>query len=177
MSKIKKLDVDEAIKRKGEFGKPDEELLKGIDKVQSQDDKFCEIYSLRFGWKKQPPKDPNNKDEEPKFKLMSALPDGRVCFIDRSQDEEEIIPEDPYICLVFKRDREAFAKVLFPEYQPKIYVPPNRLPAMVWRDSKGKVHNKRPFGNSYEERIVSAIKEMEKMGFESVKIVFRKNIR
>jgi hypothetical protein len=167
------MDVDEAVKQRGSFGKDEEEVLKEIETTQTKDEKFCEIYPLMFGWKEQPKKE----GEESKFKLMSSLPDGRVVFVDRSQDEKEVIPEDPYICLVYKRKKEAFAKILFPQYQPHIYVPPNRLPAMVWRDEKGKVHNKRPFGNSFEDRMISAIKEMELMGFEHVKIIFRKNIR
>lgn len=171
--KISKLDVDEALARKGVFGTSDEELLKKIEKTQSQDEKFCEMYSLVFGKKQQPGRDGG----DPVFKIMSALPDGRIVFVDRSQDEEEIILEDPYICLVFKQDRVAFAKILFPEYQPHIYIPPNRLPAMVWRDDKGRVQRRMPVGNSYEERIVKAVKDMEKMGFEHVKVVFRKNIR
>ena len=48
---------------------------------------------------------------------------------------------------------------------------------MVWRDKKGKVHRKLPHGNSYEERLISAIKEMEMLGFESIKIIYKKNIR
>ena len=164
------MDADEAIKRKGTGGSSDE-ALKDIEK--SQDIRFKHIYSLIFGWKKQP----EEKGKEPESKLMSMLPNGKVVFIDRSQIEEEIIPEDPYICLVYERPREAFAKILFPEYQPKIYVPPSRLPAMVWRTEKGEMRRKLAIGNSYEERIIYAVKEMEKLGFESVKIVFRKNIR
>jgi len=171
--KIAKLDVDEAISRRGTFGTTDEEALKLVETVQSQDDKFCEIYSLIFGKKEQPSKDGG----EPEFKIMSSLPDGRVVFIDRSQDDDTIKLEEPYLCLVYKKDRTAFAKILFPEYQPHIYVPPSRLPALVWRDAKGRVQRRIAMGSSYEERIVYAVKEMEKMGFEHVKLVFRKNIR
>lgn len=170
-AKIEKIDADEAIKRKGEFGTDDAELLKKIEKTQ--DDRFKDIYSLRFGWRKQPSED----NKEPEIKLISLLPNGKIVFVDRSHDEKEIIPEDPYICLVYERPREAFAKILFPEYQPKIYIPPSRIPAMVWRDSKGRINRKHPEGNSYEERLVTAIREMEMLGFESVKLVFRKNIR
>jgi hypothetical protein len=48
---------------------------------------------------------------------------------------------------------------------------------MVWRDKNGKVQRKIPNGKSYEERMIYAIKEMERMGFEHVKVVYRKNIR
>lgn len=165
-----KLDAYDAIKRKGEFGTKDEELLKQIE--NTQDERFKDIRSLRFGWVEQP-----SKDGKVEKKLMTLLPNGKVCFPDKSQNLEEIIPEDPYICLVYEREREAFAKILFPEYQPKIYIPPSRIPAMVWRDETGKVHRKLPHGNSYEERLIQSIKEMESKGFESIKIVFRKNVR
>jgi len=172
LSKIERIDADEAIKRRGEFGTDNTELLKRIEKTQ--DDRFKDIYSLRFGWRKQPSEDPTKEAE---IKLMSLLPNGKIVFVDRSHDEKDIIPEDPYICLVYERPREAFAKILFPEYQPKIYITPSRIPAMVWRDSKGRVNRKHPDGNSYEERIIAAIREMEMLGFESVKLVFRKNMR
>lgn len=164
-----KMDADEAIKRKGR-STSDDELLNRIE--SSQDERFKDIRSLRFGWVEQP-----DKDGGPKKKLMTMLPNGKACFLDRSQEIDDIVPEDPYICLVYERESVAFAKILFPEYQPKIYIPPSRIPAMVWRDSSGKLHRKLPHGKSYEERIVKAIKEMETKGFESVKIVYRKNIR
>ena len=63
--KIEKMDADEAIKRKGKFAISDDELLKQIE--TSQDERFKDIYSLRFGWKKQPTDD----DTEPEEKLMS----------------------------------------------------------------------------------------------------------
>ena len=165
------MDADEAVRKRGEFGIKKEELLKEIE--ENQDERFRDIRSLRFGWVKQP----GEGKKEGETKLMSMLPNGKVVFIDRSQDVTELIPEDPYICIVFEREREAFAKILFPEYQPKIYIPSTRIPVMVWRDEEGRVHRKLPHGNSYEERIITCIKEMEKLGFESIKVVFRKNIR
>ena len=164
-----KMDADEAIGKSGVFGSNKKKLLEEIEKTQ--DDRFRDIRSLRFGWVKQP----IEGSKETETKLMSMLPNGKVVFIDRSQDVSDIIPEDPYICMVYEREREAFAKVLFPEYQPKIYVPPSRIPAMVWRDTQGKIHRKLPHGNSFEDRLIKAIKEMEELGFESIKVVFRKN--
>lgn len=170
--KVEKIDADGAIKRKGTFGTSDEDLLGQIE--GAQDDRFSDIYSLKFGWKEQPVE---HEGDKPEKKLMSLLCNGKICFLDRSQNLEDVVPEDPYICLVYERPREAFAKILFPEYQPKIYIPPSRIPSLVYRDEKGKVHRKLPHGNSYEERIISAVKEAEKLGFDSVKIVFRRNIR
>ncbi len=163
-----KMNADEAISKSGVFGTKKDKLMEEIEK--NQDERFRDIRSLRFGWVKQPVE--GKKVEE--TKLMSMLPNGKVVFIDRSQDLTDINPEDPYICMVYEREREAFAKILFPEYQPKIYIPPSKIPAMVWRDKQGKIHRRLPHGNSYEERLIQAIKEMEKLGFESIKVVFRK---
>ena len=171
MSSKLKMDADEAIMRKGEFGGSSEEALKVIE--EKQDERFVDIRSLEFGLVDQHPEEGVKSD----FKLMSMLPNGKVVFPDRTEDLDKIIPEDPYLCLVYEREREAFAKILFPEYQPKIYIPPSRIPAMVWRDEKGVVRRKLPHGNTYEERIIEAIKEMEKLGFDSIKVVFRRNIR
>ena len=175
VDKCKKMDADEAIQRKGIFGKSNKELLEEIKEKQKVDDKFTDIRSIRFGWVKQPQDITGNT----KSKLMSTLPNGKYVFPDKTEDLDGIIPEEPYLCLVFEPvgEKVAFAKVLFPEYKPKIYVPPSRIPAMVWRDSKGIIHRKMPLGNSYEERIISAIKEMESLGVETVTIVFRKNMR
>jgi len=166
-----KMDADEAVSKSGTLGTKKEKLLEEIE--SKQDERFRDIRSLRFGWVKQP----IEGSKETETKLMSMLPNGKVVFVDRSQDVTDINIEDPYICMVYEREREAFAKILFPEYQPKIYIPPSRIPAMVWRDESGKTHRKLPHGNTYEERLIQALKEMEKLGFESIKVVFRKNIR
>jgi len=172
MAKIEKLSVDEVIQRKGDVGSDTEEILKQIDKVQ--DDRFTEFYSLRFGWKEQKGED----DKEISKKLISALPNGKICFLDRSQDEKDIIPEDPYLCLVFDRPGSvAFAKVLFPETQPKVYIPATRIPVVVWKNAKNITERYPAKGETYEERLVDAIKKMELLGFESFKVIFRKNVR
>ena len=171
IGKVKKLDVDEALRLKGTSGSNKEEIKK-IDLMQ--DERFTDIWSLRFGWVEQLPEKGGKPGQK---KLMSMLPNGKKVFIDRYQDPSDVVPEDPYICLVYEREREAFAKILFPEYQPKIYIPPSRLPVMVWRDEKGKVKRELGNGNSYEMRLVDCIKKMEAKGFESIKIVYRKNMR
>ena len=106
---------------------------------------------------------------------MSKMPNGKILFPDRSEDMKEIEPGTPYICLVYEREREAFAKVVCEEYQPKVYITSSRIPHMVWRDKSGKMRRKAPFGNSFEERVVAAIKEMEALGFPSIKIIYREN--
>ena len=145
--------------------------------LAKQDGQFKDLYVIVFGWKEQ-------GEGKPK-KLMSKLPSGKLVFPDKTENVSMIEQGLPYICLVYDRKvdeegkpgREAFAKIICEEYTPKIYVPSSRLPHMVWRDKSGTLRNKAPFGNTFEERIISAIKEMEKMGFPSVKVVFRINER
>ena len=173
MAKVEKLTVDEVIRRKGgDTITNHDEVLKQIDKLQ--DDRFTEFYSLRFGWKEQKSED----GKDPVKKLIAALPNGKICFLDRSQEEKDVISEDPYLCLVFDRPGSvAFAKILFPETQPRVYIPATRIPVMVWKDTKNITQRKRPEGDSYEERIANAVKGMELLGFESFKVIFRKNVR
>ena len=110
------------------------------------------------------------------------------CFPDKSENLDEIKPGMPYMCLVYdrpneyndageliKEGREAFAKIICEENRAKIFVPPNRLPVMVWTETSGKVRNKVPVANSYGERMMDLINMAEKMGLPLVEIVFRKN--
>ena len=166
-----KISTDSAIERCGKLAMDKDELLNVID--ESQNERFKDIRSLSFGWVSQEIDGETKKEK----KLMTYLPNGKACFLDRSQNIENVIPEDPYICLVYERQREAFAKILSPEFQPHIYIQPTKIVTMVWRDEKGKVMSKMIHENLYENRIVKAIKEMESKGFEQIKVVFRKNIR
>ena len=166
MTDTNKMDIDTAKEKKGKLGMSNEEFETIIHR--KQDELFSDLRSLIFQWKKQ---------ESGEKKLMSRLPNGKVVFLDRSDNPEDINTGAPYICAVYEREREAFAKVVCEEYQPKIFVPSSRIPHMVYRDEKGNIRRRAPVANSYEERIVAAIKEMEKLGFPSIKIIFRKNQR
>jgi len=159
----KKITIDEAIERRGDFGKDDEEFMKQIEEMQ--DERFTDLRILVFGWVDQP---------DGSKKLMTHLPNGKVCFPDRSVKLQEILPEVPYICLVHEREREAFAKIICEEYMPKIYVLPNKLVTMRWKEHN-KIRWKMPHEKTYEHRILSAIKEFERMGVPYVFIVFREN--
>lgn len=159
----RKMDVDDAKNRRGKFMSDKE-----FDKLISSkcNELFGDIRTLKFSWKEQ---------DNGKKKLMSRLPNGKVVFVDHNEELDSVIPGVPYICSVYERDSEAFAKIICEEYEPKIYILPNRLVHEVWRDEKGTIRRKAPHGNSYEERAVSALKEMENRGFPSVRIVFRGN--
>jgi hypothetical protein len=158
------LSIDDAKRLRRVVGRDGDEFEKDI--TTKQDSLFTDIMCIIFGWKMQP---------DGSKKLVSKLPNGKIVFPDRSEEISLIEPGIPYICLVFEREREAFAKVCAEEYQPKIYVPTSRMPSMVWKTASGETKHKLPHGNSYELRILEAIKEMEDMGFPTVRIIFRKN--
>ena len=171
------LTVDEAkkkLKLGGDKARAFEEKV-----IEKQDGQFTKIMSIIFGWKIQ--KDGGKK-------LVSKLSSGKICFPDKSEDLDAIEPGMPYICLVYDRQQEkdaegniivkgseAFAKIICEEYQPKIFVPQNKLPVMVWTERSGKVRNKVPVADSYSERMMILINMAEKLGFPSIKMVYRMN--
>ena len=156
--------IDDAVKKIGVKGEKADKFKTEVS--EKQDNLFTDIMSVVFGWKIQP-----NGDK----KLVSKLPNGKIIFPDRSEQSESVQPGIPYICLVYERDREAFAKICSEEYQPKIFIHGTRMITMVWRDDSGNIRRVVPHENSYEDRLVSAIKQMEKLKFPSVRIVFRVN--
>ena len=163
----KKMSVDDAKDRKGKLGMKDDEFETIIK--EKQDEFFTDLRSLIFSWKEQP---------DGSKKIMSRLPNGKIVFLDRSDSPEEIKIDTPYICAVYEREREAFAKVICEEYEPKIYVLSSDAVSMVWKDEKGDTRRKMPGGyNSFEERMMYAVKFFRTKGFPEVKIVFRENIR
>jgi len=175
ITESKVLTIEDAKNRKGVTGKRAESFEKEIIENQEKYPLFKDIMSVVFGWKVQ---------DDGTRKLVSKMPSGKILFPDKSEDLKSIEPGNAYICLVYDRmddgkggpGREAFAKIICEEYQPKIYILSSRVVQMVWRDKKGKMRHKAPFGNSFEDRIVSAIKEFEDgEKFPSAKIVFRRN--
>lgn len=172
ITESKVISIDEAKKKLKLFGDKAKAFEKKV--LDKQDGQFTELMSVIFGWVLQ---------EDKSKKLMSRLPSGKILFPDWSENLEEIEPGIPYICLVYDRKvnekgepgKEAFAKIICREYQPKIFVPSSRMPCMVWTKENGEVKNKVPFGNSYAERMMTLLDMAEKMGWPSVKIVFRKN--
>lgn len=165
---ISKMSVDEAKQRKGQLGVSESEFEKLIE--SKQDELFTDLRSLIFQWKEQ---------SDGEKKLMSRLPNGKIVFLDRSDSPEETNTDTPYICAVYEREREAFAKIICEEYRPKIYVLPSHSLTLVYRDQKGKTRHEMPGPQfqSYEEKLVYAIKKCESLGFPEINILFRGNIR
>ena len=174
ITESKILTIEEAKESKGVTGKRAESFEKELFDKQQANPLFKDIMSVVFGWKVQ---------NDGTRKLVSKMPSGKILFPDKSEELKDIEPGNAYICLVYDRmddgkggpGREAFAKIICEEYQPKIYVLSSRVVQMVWRDKKGNMRHKAPFGNSYGDRIVAAVKEYEKIGFPSAKIIFRSN--
>jgi len=148
--------------------------------VDKQNAQFCDLMVVTFGWKVQ--KDGSRK-------LVSKLPNGKILFPDRSEENTRIECGIPYICLVYERKdekdehgnvlekgREAFAKIIAEDYSPKIYVLPSRMVSVVYRTKGGKLVKKIPAQNTFAERMIEAVKILEEeLGEPTARIVFRKN--
>lgn len=166
-AKITKMDIDEAKDRKGKLGMSNDEFDQIVK--DKQDELFSDLRSLIFEWRDQ--------DDVKEKKMMSRLPNGKVVFLDRSDDPNKMKTGTPYICAVFEREREAFAKIICEEYKPKIYVLPSHLVNIVYRDESNKTRQIMPGPQytSYGERMMYCIKKCEDLGFTEVNIVFRGN--
>ena len=172
------MSVDEAKKESRVYGPKSKDF---DDKVaEKQDAQFCDLMVVTFGWKVQ--KDGSRK-------LVSKLPNGKILFPDRSEENTHIECGIPYVCLVFERKdkldeqgnviekgREAFAKIIAEDYSPKIYVLPSRMVSVVYRTKSGKLVKKIPAQNTFAERMMEAIQILEEeLGEANAKIIFRKN--
>jgi hypothetical protein len=164
-NELSKMNIDEAKERKGKLGMSGDDFEKVIR--SKQDDLFTDLRSLIFQWKVQP-------DNEKK--LMSRLPNGKVVFLDRYDNPEDMKTDTPYICAVYERESEAFAKVVCEEYKPKINVLPSHIVTIVYKDkNKTKRIMPGPEYKNYEERIIYCIKKCEKLGFPEVSVEFKGN--
>lgn len=161
----KKLSVEDALLRRGDFSKTEEDFLNLIK--EKQDERFTDIRSLVFGWRDQP---------DGSKKLMSRLPNGKVVFVDR-REQFEVKPGRSYLCLVYEREREAFARILCEEQEPVIWVLQNRLVTLRYVEDNGQLKIVMPHGNTYQERILAALDRLEKLGFPEIKVIFRENER
>ena len=132
-NETKKITIDEAKDKKGKLGISDNEFEKIVG--DKQDELFTDLRSLIFSWKEQ---------EDTTQKLMSRLPNGKIVFLDRSDDPDTIKTDTPYICAVYEREREAFAKIICEEYKPKVYVLPSHMVRIVYKTDKGKTMIKMP---------------------------------
>ena len=71
-SDSKKLTIEDAILRRGDFSKTDEEFKQYVE--EKKDERFKDIRSLIFSWVPQ---------EDGSKKLMSRLPNGKFVFLDK----------------------------------------------------------------------------------------------
>ena len=171
----KKISIDKADELKGELGTSKEKLVERI--YLKGDERFSDLWScIIFSWKEQP---------GGKKKIMSRLPNGKILFLDWSENEDEIKIDSPYICVVYEPEtnpdgtlaRQAYARIICEEYMPKITVHKDGVVHMIWKDQKGNTRHTMPGikYNSFGERLTDAVKQMENKGFEEVRLVFLKN--
>lgn len=172
--KSKKIGIDKADDLKGELGTSKEKL---VERISSKGNgRFSDLWSgIIFSWKEQP---------GGKKKLMSRLPNGKILFLDWSENDEEIKIDSPYICVVYEPEtnpdgtqaRQAYARVICKEYMPKITIHKDDVVHIIWKDQKGVTRHTMPgIHNSFEDRLMDAVKQMEKKGYEEIRMIFLKN--
>ena len=158
--------IEDAVKLR-RLGMSEEEFKNKV--VEKSGDRFDQIFRLVFGYVEQP---------DGTSKLMSRLPNNKLVFLDKSEKIENVKPGQPYLCLVYEREREAFAKVLSEEYEPRIFIQPNGLITLVWRKDNGEVERRIMVEKTYPERLVAAIKYCDDvLKTPDVRITFRKHER
>ena len=162
-SDSKKLTIEDAILRRGDFSKTDEEFKQYVE--EKKDERFKDIRSLIFSWVPQ---------EDGSKKLMSRLPNGKFVFLDK-YERFQVKPGRAYLCLVYETEKVAFAKVLCEEQEPIIWVLPNKLVTLRYVDNKGRLKVIMPHGRSYQERMLRALDVLFHQGFAEVKVIFREN--
>ena len=160
------LKIENGIKLR-KLGMSEQEFKEKV--VEKSGDRFDQIFRLVFGYVEQP---------DGTQKLMSRLPNNKLVFVDKSEKIEDVKPGQPYLCLVYEREREAFAKILSEEYEPRIFIQPNGLVTLVWRKDNGDVERRIMVENSYPERLVAALKYCDEvLKTPDVRITFRKHER
>lgn len=158
-----KLSVEEAIKRGLiPIGLTPEEFEEQV--ASKLDERFNQLRCLIFV---KDPRDPNQK--------ISRLPNGKIVFLDKSVNQEQVVDGRAYICLVYEptNGRQAFAKILGELYEPRIIVTETGLVIAIGRFFGGYERHIVK-GQTLNEKIINAIKLIEKSGHESVRIIFRK---
>lgn len=155
------MDIIEAAEQR-KLGMEKEEFIKEV--TEKTEDRFNQIFKLVFGWTPQP---------DGSQKLMSRLPNGKVVFIDRRDDIKNIKEGKPYICLVYEREKEAFARVICEVYQPNIFVQSNGIVSLVYRKNTDEIVRKIIVANTLEERLVEALKICMQLQVSSVEVIFR----
>jgi len=170
--KTKKIDVDEAVKIKGELGTTRKTIMK---RVANKEDKwFCDLWKgIVFGYREQ---------KGGGKKLMARLPSGKYVFPDKSENKKSIKPDTPYICLIYEpldddgnKANAAFARIICEEYMPKITVTPKGIVWMVWKNDKGETEKRMTVQKSKNYRIAEAYNRFEEMGYEEIRIICVKN--
>lgn len=175
MRESKKISIDEAKSRTAQLGISDDKFEEEIS--DKQNEFFTQLHNgIVFSWEKQP------KGEN---KLMGRLPNGKIVFLDRSENSEKVKEGIPYICLIYEPDelngkpgRVAFAKIVSEEYVPRIIVQPSNMVSVIYRKDNGEVRRKLISDcNNFPERIVVAVKELKEQGFPEATIKFIDNER
>ena len=135
------------------------------DKVaENIDENFTQLRTLIFVKDKRNPKH-----------LVSRLPKGKIVFPDKSVDFETLKEGVPYICMVNELDREAFAKILGEQYEPRVIVTDTGVVILIIRIGD-KTQQIICQGKNEFEKLNFAYKKIKETGEPSFKVIIRRNV-
>lgn len=172
IKKVKKVSEKEAVDKKTGLASK-EQVKKTISQKRNQ--YYDTLWTgIVFEYKEQ---------NEGGKKLIAKMPSGKYIMLDKGEDSDLVKAGIPYVCLLYEPTNEktgkemsvAFAKVVCEESIPKILIHPEGSVYMIYKDDKGNFKKKMIANKTFNFRIIEAIKEFEKLGFEEARIVYMAN--
>lgn len=158
-----KLKTIDEIKKNNEIPIGMDEELFEKKVAENMDERFTQLRTLIFV-----------KDKRNPNHAVARLPKGKIVFPDKSVDVSKLKLGVPYICLVYEREREAFAKILGEQYEPRIIVTETGLVLVILRTGN-KVSRIAASGGSLHERLWNAYKIIKESGSPTVRLIIREN--
>lgn len=131
--------------------------------ADNMDEKFTQIRTIVFV-----------KDRRNPNHVIGWLPKGKIVFPHKNADIKNLKPGIPYICLIYEKDRYAYAKVLGEQYEPRVIVTDTGVVILIIRigDKTQQIICK---GKNDAEKLAFAYKKIAELGEPSFKVIIRKN--
>lgn len=153
------IEIDEALKNRPLESSPESFNRKIMNKM---DDRYSYLRTLIFAW----------DDDQEKF--LSRLPNGKITFVDQAEDLRKVEAGVPYICAIYEREREAFARIIGEQYKARMVITkPGGVVVAV------RIGNKAEqiacIGQSLAERMMYGYNKIKELGESHYEVVIKEN--
>jgi len=151
----KEISVDEALQNRP-LESTETSFMRKI--TENMDERYNKLRTLIFVW-----------DEEQK-KFKTRIPNGKITFIDKSVDISTVKSGTPYICAIYEREREAFARIIGEQYKPRLVI--NAAGAVLAAVRVGNEAVRFPcMGQTLNERIIFGFNKMKELGITNFEVI------